>query len=217
MTISYNNSNAVDNIKIVEDFFPSDLLEKLMDYVYLPSTRWDFNRVTTNTPEEAKPLINGVDINDTGQYVSVLLLNGRTNPEKHPFLVKEIQVFLENYFSQGVELLRIKLNRQQPGVNVNETQVNEPHWDHTCVKCMSIVVYLTDAEGDTVIYDCTHEQLFNNHPLQEYKRIIPRINRAVILPSFLMHASSPARGLEERIVINIIFRFSDLKERLAVI
>jgi hypothetical protein len=207
MSTLYSSNNAIDNIKIVDDFFPQDILEELLDYVYLSSTQWDYHSITADVPEDKRQYTSVVDVKDTGQYVSVLLLDGKTNNKAHPKIVYKINDYLEKYTGRSVELLRVKINRQQPCLNVSEIQVNEPHWDYTCANCTSIVVYLADAIGDTVIYNSTFDQLGSDRKLEEHVRVTPKTNRAVILPSFLLHASSPARGDEERVVVNVIFRF----------
>jgi len=111
--------------------------------------------------------------------------------------------FLEDRTSYSFDALgRIKANLTWPQPK-KLTGVNPPHIDVPQDECISMVFYVNDADGETVLYDKrVHE---GEEDLQEIARVEPKAGRAVLFHSNRFHSSQPPVNTPYRIIINSVF------------
>ena len=83
-----------------------------------------------------------------------------------------------------------------------ESKYNPPHVDVVEPGFLSLIYYINDSDGDTVLFDKTIDQGFND--LKIVERITPRQGSAFLIPSNQLHASSCPIQNNRRLVINFI-------------
>jgi hypothetical protein len=111
-------------------------------------------------------------------------------------VVKPIMYFVEHNFGTQIKnLLRVKANLLTNSV-LTETELEQQvHIDHSSDNFYSLIYYVIDSDGDTVIYD----------PEKGETRVPPVKGNCVIFPSTTKHrATSPVLN-KRRIVLNFIF------------
>lgn len=116
--------------------------------------------------------------------------------------VRTIFNFLEYRLGYSFEILgRVKANLTWP--QPHKTLPNPPHIDVPNDKFYSMVFYVNESDGDTIIYDKTLSEGENN--LKQIASISPQPGRAVIFKSNRFHSSSPPKNNPYRIIINSVF------------
>lgn len=110
--------------------------------------------------------------------------------------VRPIMYFVEHNFGFEIKnVLRIKANLLTNSVLTDTEMEQQIHFDHHSDKFYSLVYYVIDSDGDTVIYD----------PEKGEVRVPPVKGNCVIFPSTIKHrATSPVLN-KRRIIINFIF------------
>ena len=111
--------------------------------------------------------------------------------------------FLEDRTGYSFDSLnRIKANLTWPQPS-HLAGVNPPHIDVPDDDCISMVFYVNDSDGETVLYDKrVHEGEEN---LQEIARVEPKAGRALLFHSTRFHSSQPPVNTPYRIIINSVF------------
>jgi hypothetical protein len=111
--------------------------------------------------------------------------------------------FLEDRTGYSFDALgRIKANLTWPQPE-HLTGVNPPHIDVPQDECISMVFYVNDSDGETVLYDKrVHEGEEN---LQEIARVEAKAGRALLFNSNRFHSSQPPVNTPYRIIINSVF------------
>lgn len=111
--------------------------------------------------------------------------------------------FLEDRTGYSFDMLgRIKANLTWPQPQ-HMSGVNPPHIDVPQDECISMVFYVNDSDGETVLYDKrVHEGEEN---LQEIARVEPKAGRALLFNSNRFHSSQPPVNTPYRIIINSVF------------
>jgi hypothetical protein len=94
------------------------------------------------------------------------------------------------------EITRIKANLQ-PLAYWDSSPVNV-HKDSLLPNSMSLLYYVDDSDGDTLIFDDTKENVI--------QRITPKRNSAIFFDSNIWHSSSPPKEHKRRIVINAVLQ-----------
>jgi hypothetical protein len=134
----------------------------------------------------------------------------------HAFFLEEAQrspyfdmVFPFFYFLEdrtGVvvgTIQRIKANMLLRRESAAETY-NTPHIDMTEPNWKSLLYFVTDSDGDTVVFNETFDE-GSKKPLTVRKRIAPKKGKAILFDSNTWHASTNPRVHSNRLVINFVF------------
>ena len=112
--------------------------------------------------------------------------------------LKNLDVHGERRYLQGRSFLQLPLNID------NREKLDVPHIDIADFKHLVILYYVTDADGETVIYDNQfkeNEKIPNFEDLKEKKRVMPKQGRVVCFDGFYWHTSQqPTIG--PRCIIN---------------
>lgn len=109
------------------------------------------------------------------------------------FFEKETGIKIKN-------ILRIKANcLVRDGT---DQKYNPPHVDVVEPGYISLVYYINDSDGDTVLFDKVISQGHNN--LTPIERVTPRKGSLFMFPSNQLHASSCPIHNKQRLVINFI-------------
>lgn len=191
-----------DEVYVMDDFLPKDILLDIQGYYKSrPDDQWRKGEATTLLDPPYLTYICNID--DVGQEVLSILIEDRVKVDELPPFVERLCSFLQETVGMTT-LYRIKINKIAVRPTIPQSH-NIPHWDHPDAGYWSMVLYLNDSVGDTVIFDQTRQVLLQTKMLTEAKRVTPREGRAVIFPSRLMHTSSTPDVGETRVVANIVF------------
>ena len=145
--------------------------------------------------------INDKNIFDSSQFVHTIM--DEDEPQSNLVeLVRPVFWFLEQRTGlRPRKIERIKANLQTPNKS-KPGNYNPPHVDVTAPTGMSLLYYINDSDGDTVFFDKTIDDGYND--LAIANRVTPKKGRSVLFPSNQFHSSSfPSQG--RRMVINFIF------------
>ena len=116
--------------------------------------------------------------------------------------LKKLDVHGERRYLQGRSFLQLPLNI------TDREKLDVPHIDLANFKHIVILYYVTDADGETVIYDNQFkdgEPIPNFSELKEKQRVMPKQGRVVLFDGFYWHTSQqPSKGTRCIINYNVI-------------
>ena len=116
--------------------------------------------------------------------------------------LKKLDVHGDRRYLQGRSFLQIPLNID------NREKLDVPHIDIADFKHLVILYYVTDADGETVIYDNQFkedEKIPNFEDLKEKKRVMPKQGRVVCFDGYYWHTSQqPSKGTRCIINYNVV-------------
>jgi hypothetical protein len=108
--------------------------------------------------------------------------------------------------------IRLKLNLLANNTLMTNGKYNTPHIDNKFWNSYSMIYYVNDSDGDTIIFNETSDEEKKKRPekLTINKRIPPKKNRAVLFRGNYFHTSTNPIDNEKRIVLNV--NLSNLNE-----
>jgi hypothetical protein len=188
----------MSDITLLENLVPESY-STLIEEQLLRNAPWFFNPSAADVGTNFDPADR--NIYDAPQYVHGICESGEPISEYYQ-LVMPLMWFLEKETKLPINsIARIKANSL---LNVNQTgKYNPPHIDVAHPGSMSMIYYVNDSDGDTIIFDKYVNEGHMN--LKEVDRITPKKGSALLLPSHLFHASSNPVKTERRVVINFVF------------
>jgi hypothetical protein len=174
---------------VVDELIPKELQDKIhMDskgflWLYNRSTYQDTNHIITKS------------VYDVGQLVLPIYYAEGTHAYYEN--IKPVVEAAQAYLKPIKSLYRAKFNLLWMAPESNG-RWNYPHRDSNDIRNLkmdkwSIVYYVNNADGDTVLF----------YPGEEV-RVTPKRGQALIFPSHIKHASSNPQKAMERIVLNIV-------------
>jgi hypothetical protein len=183
----------IDNL--VSDFYKEDLQNGIFSsefaWVHYDQTAGGFNKnfswIEDSNTEETSLLTHKPSRNLKDEIVSF-----------DPLFYKVAELV-----GYRIHLLRVKINLMLPLKKLHPLSYNRPHIDHPDANAKTLLYYVNDSDGDTVIFDKTYT---GEHPgeLKIIERIRPKAGSAILFDSNRYHASStPSIG--KRSAINVIF------------
>lgn len=191
-----------NKIFIVDDILTKEQQEDLKRILLSDQFPWHFTPdVTGGASKDGRPafqnrLIDDGKVKVGGKALNLLeqLINNSLNK-----LYEELNV-KANY-----ELFRIRAFLQLPLANLGESKLDAHHIDYIKNKHLSILYYVFDADGDTVIFQNMYDPNAIRVPeldeLKVKKRVTPKQGRVVIFDGFHWHTGTqPQKGM--RCVVN---------------
>jgi len=113
-------------------------------------------------------------------------------------LIEPLIIEFENQTSHRIQnLIRIKSNLLFNKLIDEETKQKVIHQDMVSPNHISLLYYLNDSDGDTIMYQDDKET--------ETRRVTPKANRAVIFDSRIWHTAELPIKNQTRQVVNCIF------------
>lgn len=184
---------------VIDNLVPKGFCEALHLDLYRRN-HWAFSLGTLDEELQSK-------YEEKDWFDSPMLTHTIFNPEEGPVSplfgeVRTIFSFLEDRVGYSFDMLgRVKANLTWP--QPHKTLPNPPHIDMPNDECISMVFYVNDSDGETILYDKkVHEGEDNLKPIAS---IEPQPGRAVIFKSNRFHSSSPPQNNPYRIIINSVF------------
>jgi hypothetical protein len=178
--------NIFENV-LDEDYF------KLVQKHYLSShVTWYFNQNLAYGDNDERSNENNIF-----QFTTGVIRDGivKTDDPKH---VEIVHAIINKVFSNKnttVEIVRAKFNLL-PKQPYNEKELaNTIHIDDPNIDTLSLLFYMNDSDGDTVILDGEKEH-----------RYTPKANTAILFKSHLKHRSTPPTKVQKRVILNTVVK-----------
>ena len=191
-------------MQIFDDFLDLDYAAQIEGLLCSSRFEWFFLNYGT-CPKQMVDSFPQYAVNDRPQLAHAFYTGDTVNSSHYP-VVKHMIDILErktgtSYFPR---LCRLKSNLLFQDSSFGKDDHHFPHTDDE--DAVSLLYYVNDADGDTFLFD----QKDINDPLTLAHRISPKRNRAVLFNSSKLHASSSPRLSKYRLVINIVFKNSQV-------
>ncbi len=192
-----------NTVLVVDDILPKQQQENLKRIFLSSNFPWHFTPdVTGEHSEDARPAFNNYLIHDGKVNVggkALSLLQQLINNALYK-LYEELNV------KADYELFRMRTFLQMPLANLTGSRLDTHHVDYYEKRHLSILYYVFDADGDTVIYENMYHPA-NNTKIPEpeelivKKQVTPKQGRVVIFDGYHWHTGTqPQNGM--RCVVN---------------
>ena len=193
-------------MKIIDNFFnqqDQDFIEKLL--FIEENFPWYLAHTSNYTYEDYVDAIKenvGLPFEkEYHQFVHTFYGNKKQNSNHWPYFEK---IFKSNKHIEINNFFRVKANLNVQVLGSTKDTHGMVHRDHPKNILKSILYYVNDTDGDTLLFD-------NSKNLIE--KINPKKGRAVIFDSNSLHAASPPFNSKIRVVINcIIYKKNTLND-----
>ena len=163
------------------------LTRSRLQWSYMPSTALGIN--VEETDQHNKNIV------DHGQWTYNIFEEDRVVDDT---IFNAVLPILYNVMErEGLEfeqLFRVRLNCLTIDRAFKDTEYNQPHQDVPMDGCKTIVYYVNDSDGDTVVFDGD----------EIVERCSPKRNRACIIDSNKFHASCNPSERSVRYVISFL-------------
>jgi hypothetical protein len=196
---------------IFEDIIPKSFQDDIEHTIGAPGFPWFYGAATNYSVASESgfvPLDNVIDLNsqECPQFTHVMRLQGK-NTSEFDKLVYPLVYFMEPHIGKPVEVVRIKANLLYTNPNFPDNCYNPPHTDEIKPNFKSVVYYINDSDGDTILFN----EKFNGSRITDVSvasRSSPKKGNFFVFDSTQFHASTPPRITTRRMVINFILRYA---------
>jgi hypothetical protein len=177
-------------MRIVDDAMPN--FAALQARTMAPGFPWYYARQTRKEDEGANPWLNG--------WVHLVYDNGEFYSHDHPLFIEQIGYLLGALGEEpkeGVFRIRMIMNTltDRPYPNGAHVDLMHPH--------KTALLYLNDADGDTLIYKERWGEADPSGPLTLDRAVAPKANRAVLFDGLQLHTGTTPVQAARRVVLNI--------------
>ena len=191
--------NWYNKVFVFDDIVDLDTQNKIKDLM-LNKAMWSFVSDVTN------PKLNNQQRPGFAHwFVQDEIIKSDLHDEVLPIIknsLKNLDIQGERRYLQGRSFLQLPLNID------NREKLDVPHIDIADFKHLVILYYVTDADGETVIYDNQfkeNEKIPNFEDLKEKQRVMPKQGRVVCFDGFYWHTSQqPSKGTRCIINYNVV-------------
>jgi|TARA_B110000908_G_scaffold157435_1_gene197564 hypothetical protein len=206
---------------VLDNFTPKSLQDRIEHLLmFSEQVTWQYRSQTGGVSDTQDP--DNTSIRETFQHSHDMYAYD-TGGAKSPLIetVMSNMYFIEQAYGPIEMLHRVKANLLIKDVEAVNTY-HPPHVDSLMDNSLSMVYYVNDSDGDTILFDKQVDHTSpNRHQhlgLTEIGRVSPKKGRAVIFNSNRFHASSMPIDNERRVVINTVFlASSELNKRISVV
>lgn len=199
-----------------DDIIPKITQDRLKSYVTQPLFDWnDFNHIRTsgvygNMATVAK--CDKVNVIPSDSLIKLIYANDGINNQILNKTVYWLAVaILDEYAKRNnvtvTDIMRIKINNQTKSIREEwdeDTSCNEIHVDNFTPSNRTLVYYINDSDGDTLLFD----KLFDNkseYDLDLLMRVTPKQGRVVAFDTWRFHAPQNPTYTPRRYILNINF------------
>lgn len=196
----------MDDIVVIENFFPLVVYREILNKVHSSETRWFFKDKNLSHPidyEIYKAQLQDVKIFENVKgFQSELYNDNMTDSDNR---IKNVFTsYIEKQFNITVNhILRINCNFIIPCSNFPSNSYMLPHTDVN-IPHKTLIYYINDCDGETVFFNRILDKEINYSGLTVEKKITPSKNKAVLFNGLRLHSSSPSQTFLRKI-INVNF------------
>lgn len=194
------------SIQIIDELIPKnwqeDLLESMKEVTWIHQKGTSYKSTPSNFVQGMDVFVDDNTI-DTVQFVHYAIL-GDNKTFMFPY-IKPMVYMLENAIGQKIARVhRVKINHTAPIPNFTSNNYNIAHSDEPRRDLTTVVYYINDSDGDTFIFNESHNFDHAITKLTIDRRVTPKMGSAVVFPSDRLHASSNPINTPSRYVINFV-------------
>jgi hypothetical protein len=188
-------------IQYFENFANSFLRDDIQSEI-LKSTSWLWQYRSETSGQYEAPDFAWIEDQHTEDSPQLIHVVKDDSPDMR--IISPLVYNIAETVGYKLQFQRIKANLLWPNAaRKNPNSYHRPHADHGRLDAKSLIYYVNDSDGDTVIFKNTWTGV-DPGPLEVAQRISPKAGSAVLFDSTMYHASSsPTQGI--RSVINFIF------------
>jgi hypothetical protein len=193
--------NVIDN-------FISNKLQDQLENILVGNKQFPyFYCLDTVDSYEEQSLFNTNNVLHQPQFVHTLIIDGTQKSNAFDPIISFFN--FSQFHDRGYKLSRAKINLLTPPINATKSQHHVPHFDSKNSDDITVIYYVSNSDGDTVIFN---ERYDNNNYITPTinSTVSPQKGRVLIFPSNLLHASSPPLNIDFRCVINFVFTLNNL-------
>lgn len=186
---------------IINDFLPKDYYSLLYALTMSGDFDWYYSYATLTQP------LFGKSVKESVQFNHSFFIDN----EKRNFydMIEPIYYALEEHGLKPKTIYRTKANMLMQEKDYPDNTHHGPHPDHPIPNTLTMIYYLNDSDGDTYLFK---ENYLDHLDFEDYidsltieTRVTPKANSAFIFDATQLHASSPPRETDRRVVINVVF------------
>lgn len=186
----------------IENFIPQSYQDIIEDIIFKTSDfQWVYTP-STNNQNEQQLMRRDAASYDSEQLVHALFFEGSKRSQFFDVVFPFFYFMEEKTGVRMGAIERIKANMLLRSAEPPE-KYNTPHIDVPDPGYKSLLYYVRDSDGDTVIFN---ESYRDSKGLTIKKRVSPKKGRAILFDSNVWHASSNPRTHQNRVVVNFIFQ-----------
>lgn len=183
--------------RVFDELFPDSLVSDIEKTLTAYNFDWHFTKETSGT---AGYFSNDPLSKDCPQMIHMFYHTDWTSP--YVEVITPLLDVIQKQTSTDIKsIYRIKANLTIPD-GTSSNHYNTPHQDHKNKDFLSMVYYVQDADGDTILFD-KHE--ITDKKLDVVAKVTPSRGRCLLFPSTQYHSSSNPIMFGSRIVLNFIF------------
>jgi hypothetical protein len=193
-------------MKILNNFVPQDYQDKLEELLLGSNIAWNYNSQTAYTDQQDGPHAN--DFVLTPQCKETWQLVHASSGPRGLTFSPTYKLFLPVLGMAGFEktnIYRVKANCMFKQPDYPDGCHNTPHIDNEEPNWKTLLYYVNDSDGDTLIFDKKFQKDVKHTELTIKYRSTPKKGTAILFDSDQFHCSTPPRTTERRTVINFIF------------
>jgi len=183
-----------------ENKIPEELTNTLCNITSDKNFDWYYNKSTLGSN-----FISSVsNIEDSCQLVHVFFNKFRTI-NQDPFAEKALMLL--PYIQKSLNIEIKSINRIKGNLLFNKTdwtkeKYHPPHYDEITDNFISVIYYVHDSDGDTILFDKSYpEELLN---LKEITRFTPKSGAFSVFKSNQYHSSCNPILFDKRTIINYV-------------
>lgn len=186
-------------IKVIDNFVSTFYEEDLAVAIYSAGCTWVHHNETSNGYNNNYCWVEDENTEETDLFA----YKPDSNPKEELISYQPLIYKIQELIGARIHIERVKTNLMLPSVKKNSLSYNRPHIDHPSSYAKTLIYYVNDSDGDTVIFD---KKYTGQDPgkLNIVQRIKPKAGTAVMFDSNTYHAGSTPEVCR-RSVINVIF------------
>jgi hypothetical protein len=186
---------------IIDNFLPKDYYTYLYALIMSGDFDWYYSYATLTQPLFGKHTQESVQFNHSF-FVG-------DEQKKFYDVIEPMYYALEEHGLKPKTVYRTKANMLMQEKDYPDNTFHGPHPDHPIPNTFTMIYYLNDSDGDTYLFKENYLEHLdfedNIDDLTVETRVTPKANSAFIFDATQLHASSPPRKTDRRVVVNIVF------------
>jgi len=184
------------SFSILDNFLPPDLVEWLDRSICDKMFPWYWR------PSTIYGELTDADLNKDYQFVHIIYFNGKQESTIFPAVCEIIKGFELHTGMRVKGIDRIKANLLTPNTAADDELEDTIHIDlvDNGKKYMTMVYYVNDSDGDTVLYDSEKKMV---------KAYAPQKGTAFCFPSTEWHKATPPKHHKRRVVLNFVLEIGE--------
>lgn len=210
-------NNLPSDIWWCDDIIPKMTQERFRSFVSQAMFDWnDFNHIKTAgvygnmigapTCDTLKTLPSDALIKliyaNTGRHEQIL------NETSYWLAMSILDEYAKRNNAIITNVMRMKINNQTKSMWPEwdaETCCNEIHYDNSEPNNKTLVYYINDSDGDTILFDTLYDGTEREYTMKELMRVTPKQGRAVVFDTWRFHAPQNPTYTPRRYLLNINF------------